>query len=338
MSPSAASTYAETAAQPAPLSQPPPRKGSTTEGSREPRSSTTINQNRYSNTVDRCGRMADSLDQMGTRFMERYDPIRRRCPPFFIVGMVLMAFAAALVLALGWRAAFQAIPQPITLKEASSGDYLKLLLGLFFVTLIVERSIEVLLNLFWDPLSIGVKDNFEKHERAVSFKADQIKHYEADLANARKDKTATAKIEENLRQAEDEMSLTLIEHDFGYWANRRNVTHKRISTSTASFIAGLVVSALGLRILETLIAPGVLENRSPRFLSCFRLVDILLAAGLIAGGSDGIHRIISSLMALADKLKGGNALRALGGQKEPQPLKSQPAAAKKKPADAAAED
>jgi hypothetical protein len=312
---------------------------SAAEGSQEPRSSKTINRVRYENTLDRCGRMADSLDQMGTRFVERYDPIHRQFPPFFIAGMALMAFAVALIVTLVVWAVFQAIPQPITLKEASSGDYLKLLLGLFFVTLIVERSIEVLLNLFWDPLSIGVKDNFEKQDRAVSFKADQIKHYEADLAKARKDKTATAKIEENLREAEDEMSLTLIEHDFGYWANRRNVTHKRISTSTASFIAGLVVSALGLRILETLIAPGVLGNRSPRFLDCFRLVDILLTAGLIAGGSDGIHRIISSLMALAGKLKGGSALRALGGQKEPKPPKGQPAAAKKKkPADAAAED
>jgi hypothetical protein len=274
--------------------------------------------------------MARLLDQMGIRFMDRYDPIRRRCPPFFIAGIVLVMIAFALIVALGLWAAFQAIPQPITLKQASSAGYLQLLLGIFFVTLVVERSIEVLLNLFWEPLSIGVKDNFEKQERAVSFKADQIKHYEADLAKARKDKTPTTEIEENLRRAEDEMSLTLIEHDFGYWANRRNVTHKRISTSTASFIAGLVVSALGLRILEMLIVPEVLKNRSPFFLDCFRLVDIVLTAGLIAGGSDGVHRIMSSLMAVAGKIKTGNALRALGGQKESKPPKGQSAEEKKK--------
>jgi hypothetical protein len=61
----------------------------------------------------------------------------------------------------------------------------------------------------------------------------------------------------------------------------------------AGFILALFVSAVGARTLEALqILPGSL---SPFQLGLYRATDIILTAGLIAGGSNGIHAIAGLL-------------------------------------------
>jgi len=70
---------------------------------------------------------------------------------------------------------------------------------------------------------------------------------------------------------------------------------KRIALWTALFI-GLLISGVGVRALETLINLKVFSpDEQPIFYTwqvfIFRILDTLLTGGLIAGGSDGIHKI-----------------------------------------------
>jgi hypothetical protein len=53
---------------------------------------------------------------------------------------------------------------------------------------------------------------------------------------------------------------------------------------------GLLASGVGLRALETLVDPA-LSVWSAQQSAAFRLVDVLLTGGVIAGGSEGIHRL-----------------------------------------------
>jgi hypothetical protein len=70
---------------------------------------------------------------------------------------------------------------------------------------------------------------------------------------------------------------------------------------------GLLVSGVGLRALETLIDPA-LSGWSASQGAAFRLVDVVLTGGVIAGGSEGIHRIAT----VFDNFMNATAKRAKG--------------------------
>jgi hypothetical protein len=73
---------------------------------------------------------------------------------------------------------------------------------------------------------------------------------------------------------------------------------RKIALWTALFI-GLLISGVGIRSLETLINLKDLKEfppgQQPIFYTgqvyIFRILDTLLTGGLIAGGSDGIHKL-----------------------------------------------
>lgn len=63
-------------------------------------------------------------------------------------------------------------------------------------------------------------------------------------------------------------------------------------TIRASLIIGIVISAIGFRVLEFLFIADALTGIQ---LQLFNYVDILLSAGVLAGGSAGIHTLTSTL-------------------------------------------
>ena len=80
---------------------------------------------------------------------------------------------------------------------------------------------------------------------------------------------------------------------------------KQIALWTAVLI-GLLISGVGIRSLETLVNLKVFPtNEQPIFYTgqvvIFRILDTLLTGGLIAGGSDGIHKIIQVFTLFLDE-------------------------------------
>jgi len=66
-------------------------------------------------------------------------------------------------------------------------------------------------------------------------------------------------------------------------------------------VFGLLISAVGLRTLQSLAESESLEALSKWQLNSFRIVDVLLTGGLIAGGSEGIHKITEVYRSFMDR-------------------------------------
>ena len=64
---------------------------------------------------------------------------------------------------------------------------------------------------------------------------------------------------------------------------------------------GLVISLVGIRTLITLVTPESYAALSVLQKNLFTMVDVLVTGGLIAGGSDGIHKILQTFLDLMDK-------------------------------------
>ncbi len=73
-----------------------------------------------------------------------------------------------------------------------------------------------------------------------------------------------------------------------------------IFTITISFITGLVIACVGVRILDPLFDINDLTSAQSIF---FDGIDIVITAGLIAGGSKGINSMTSSIGAVFDTMK-----------------------------------
>ncbi len=63
----------------------------------------------------------------------------------------------------------------------------------------------------------------------------------------------------------------------------------RVIALWTSLLFGLLMSAIGIRSIEPLV---VLDFDNPIQVIIFRCLDALLTGGLIAGGSEGIHKLI----------------------------------------------
>ena len=55
---------------------------------------------------------------------------------------------------------------------------------------------------------------------------------------------------------------------------------------------GIIISSLWIRTLNQLVTTESIQSLPSLQSSAFRFIDVLLTGGLIAGGSDGIHKII----------------------------------------------
>ncbi len=75
---------------------------------------------------------------------------------------------------------------------------------------------------------------------------------------------------------------------------------------------GLALAVLGVRVLEPLVEADVLLLAQPWQAKGFRLYDVLLTGGLIGGGADGIHKLVSVFTTKFDQLSEANRRAQLG--------------------------
>lgn len=73
-----------------------------------------------------------------------------------------------------------------------------------------------------------------------------------------------------------------------------------IFAMSISFIAGLIIASVGIHVLGPLFDISGLESPQKDF---FVAIDIVVTAGLIAGGSKGVNSLTSSIGAVFDAMK-----------------------------------
>jgi hypothetical protein len=150
-------------------------------------------------------------------------------------------------------------------KNFSAADVVQLFTILLVVALLAERALEIFVGTWRSPGATQLELAVRTAEQHVSRLAG------ADDSTLRQARTTV----EEARRAESGYRCTT-----------------RLIALWAGLALGFLVSGVGLRALEMLIDPA-LSGWSAGQASAFRLVDSLLTGGVIAGGSEGIHRIAS---------------------------------------------
>jgi hypothetical protein len=169
------------------------------------------------------------------------------------------------------------IPGALGYADLEISDLVVLLVFLLFISLVIERSIEAILN-SWRRRG--------KQERRLDLK--QIKK------TIEREKDAQKK--EKLQIKEEELSKNL---DVYTSVNRTLALLMGLGI-------GIAVSALGVRILQPLVDPDAVANMTALHRKFFAGVDIFVTGGLIGGGSNGIHRILDTVLSWSDKISAKN--------------------------------
>jgi len=175
-------------------------------------------------------------------------------------------------------------PSHLVLKEFDPTKILQLLTVLFLVALLAERALEIFVGTWRSPGATQLELAVRSLEEEVGRLQQLAEPDPRALADAR------AALEKAKRQ---ERQYRCVTRQVVLWVGLG---------------LGLLVSAVGCRALEVLVDP-VLSGWSPAQETAFRLVDVVLTGGVIAGGSEGIHRIAT----VFDNFMNATAKRAKGG-------------------------
>jgi hypothetical protein len=176
-------------------------------------------------------------------------------------------------------------PSDVVIREFDAADVLQLLTILFLVALLAERALEIFVGTWRGPGATQL-------ELAVSIVEDEIRRLQ-QLPDP--DPRALADARERLEEAKRQ------ERQY------RCVTRQVVLRIGLGL--GLLVSAVGCRALEVLLGPSPVGWSVAQGVA-FRLVDVVLTGGVIAGGSEGIHRIATvfdNFMSATAKRAKGNA-------------------------------
>ena len=96
----------------------------------------------------------------------------------------------------------------------------------------------------------------------------------------------------------------------GTAAAREELAAFRSKTQSVALIfgvtLGLVLAVLGLRVVEPLVDGGALAAVHAWQQRAFRMFDVVVTGGLIGGGADGIHKLVSVFTTKFDQLADAN--------------------------------
>ena len=183
---------------------------------------------------------------------------------FKIILSVLIIFGATLSFWIGTR--------PLALKELSFANVLSILGSLFIIALILERALDVFLTTWRAGTS-------EKLDLDISSITKTISNFEKLDDNSKLEKK---EIFDQLRVKREQK----LEDKLEYRANTRLIA------LWLGLALGILISSIGVRFIRSLIDPLSFNEMSAVQENVFNFIDVLLTGGLLAGGSDGIHKII----------------------------------------------
>jgi len=164
------------------------------------------------------------------------------------------------------------VPEPLAFKPLSPQVFFGLIGWLFAIALFVERAVEVVVLVFRDQQA-GALDAAEARATAI---------VAALAANA------TASQSDKDKAARD--AVTAHEQTVSYRAETKEMA------MLVSFVFGIFISLAGVRALH-----GLLADFTPTG-TLFTVADIVVTGALLAGGSEGIHRMANAFTSFMDSL------------------------------------
>jgi hypothetical protein len=165
-------------------------------------------------------------------------------------------------------------PSPLPLREHAISQVGSLLGIALVISIFLERAIEVFISVWRNPDAARLDVHLEQFEHLIK-------------------ETDSPKEKWRMRDHLDQLKVTRARY--------------KVDTQTlamwVSFFSGLLISVAGLRCLETLVVAEKLASLSDKQQFLFRMVDVLLTGGLIAGGSEGLHKISQVYTTFIDTTK-----------------------------------
>ncbi len=208
------------------------------------------------------------------------------------------------IIALIFSSAFL-FPNSVTFRPFGVNEVTQLLTLLALVSLFLERALEVFINTWRGPREEQLNNEIANNERVIDEKSKlreakieqpqglvQTTETEVSRAPRRVVKEVAVKpIPAETEELTDELRDELEKLRKNQQERSRYKSETRKIALWTALVVGLLVSGVGLRSLDTLVQPVQGSMYSGVQSLVLRCLDVLLTGGLIAGGSDGIHKI-----------------------------------------------
>ncbi|MBG1271158.1 hypothetical protein [Nostoc sp. WHI] len=194
--------------------------------------------------------------------------------------------------------------KPFILKPFGLNDIIQLLTLPLFISLLLERSLEVFITTWRDPFVEQLDISIQQQKALISEKIRlmEVQQKQNQVASLESNQVSglppegmslEQQIIQNFTQNQTESLKTFKPEIDDLNEKERQRTAYKSDTRTialwTSLLFGLLISAIGIRSIEPLI---VIDFNNPIQVVIFRCLDALLTGGLIAGGSEGIHKLI----------------------------------------------
>jgi len=163
------------------------------------------------------------------------------------------------------------VPDPLDFKPLTPQVFAGLIGWLFAISLFVERAVEVVVLVFRDSQADLLDEAAARATKAVAL-----------LAGAAASKEAMDAAIKDANTAHDQKII--------YRAETKEIA------LLVGFVFGIFVSLAGVRALH-----GLLSDSTPTG-TLFTVADIVVTGAMLAGGSEGIHRMVNAFTSFMDSL------------------------------------
>ncbi|WGV27561.1 hypothetical protein [Halotia branconii] len=223
--------------------------------------------------------------------------------PLFIFWIFISFFVVTL---LAWLS-----PQPFIVKTFGLDDIVQLLTLPLFISLLLERSLEVFITTWRgtkaEKLDIAVQQQnilISEKRRFIEKQQEQRRTAALELNQVSglppEGMSLEQQIIQNFTQSQEKLLNTMQPYldDLNMKIHELNkkeaerIAYKsdtRIIALWTSLLCGILISTIGIRSIEPLI---IVDTNNPTQIIVLRFSDTFLTGGLIAGGSEGIHKLI----------------------------------------------
>ena len=215
-------------------------------------------------------------------------------------------------------------PNSVTFRTFGFNEVSQLLTLLVLVSLFLERALEVFINTWRLPRQEELENEIQNNERVIEEKRGlretkienppQIMTKETEVSKdpiTLTQSTQVTKIPEGAEKLTAELNLELVKLKANEQLRSAYKSQTRKIALWTALSVGLLISGVGVRSLDTLLQPvpqGALNANIQGLV--FRCLDVLLTGGLIAGGSDGIHKITQLASTFFEETRNGIKDRA----------------------------
>lgn len=175
---------------------------------------------------------------------------------------------------------------PLPFKPVSPQAFIGLIAWLFAVSLFVERAVEVVVMVFRDKRADLLHEAEAGIARALENAAKTESALAVNATSSQEAKTAAA----DAAKVAQEALVDAHEKSLIYRAETKEVA------LFVGFVLGTLTSFAGVRALQGMLA----ESAAPS--SVFSAIDILITGAMLAGGSEGIHRMANVFTSFMDSL------------------------------------